>query len=479
MANILIIDDDPEIRKLLAMHLNTIDHMPMVVETLSDGLDAVRSVGFDLVFLDVNLPDGCGLDVIEDIKATPASPEIIIITGEGNEAGAEMAFSHGVWDYILKPFSSHEIKLQVERSLSFRESKKQKLMSENQIDRSGIIGSSPEIMTRLNLVARCAKTDANVLITGPTGTGKELFAKTIHINSRQQKDKFIVVDCAALPEQLVESVLFGHVKGAFTGADTSQEGLVKQADGGTLFLDEIGELPMATQTKFLRILQERKYKPVGRTKEIESKFRLVAATNRNLEQMVEENRFRSDLLFRLKTVHIELPPLAACKSDIKDMILHYIYTLCKHHGFENKGFVPEFLDTLETYDWPGNVRELINSLEMAILADPESPMLYPNYLPSGIRLKFVKQTIDEKHHGQSTKVNQQEKNENHSLLDQLLDHNLSLKQMKEKAMDTLIEMYLHRLMHSLNNDLDQVIKKSGLSKSHLYSLLKKYNISTK
>ncbi len=479
MADILIIDDDPEIRTILAKHLNDMDHMPMVVETLSDGLETVKSVSIDLVFLDVNLPDGSGLDAVETIKAAPSKPEVIIITGEGNEKGAEMAFSHGVWDYILKPFSSHEIKLQVQRSLAFRESKSHLESSEQQIDRACITGSSPELMSCLNLVAKCARTDTNVLITGPTGTGKELFAKTIHSNSRQDKDKFVVVDCAALPEKLVESVLFGHVKGAFTGADSRQEGLVKQADGGTLFLDEIGELPMAMQTRFLRVLQERKYKPVGGTREIESRFRLVAATNRDLDKMVEEDSFRSDLLFRLKTVHIELPPLKSCKSDIKDLILHYIYSLCVHHGFENKGFVPEFLKTLEAYDWPGNVRELISVLEMAILADPKAPMLYPNFLPGKIRLKYLKTAIGKAEVGTREETSDQNSSARSNWASFLADPIGPLKKVKEEAMDGFVKAYLEKMISSTKGDIDSAIKISGLSKSHIYSLLKKYNISRK
>jgi len=311
-----------------------------------------------------------------------------------------MAFESGAWDYILKPFSKYEIKLNVKRSLDFRRSKKAlKLSPENILDRSRIIGSSPMLMSRLNMVAQCAKSNANVLITGQTGTGKELFANTIHANSKQKDKPFVVVDCASLPELLVESVLFGHVKGAYTGADSNEEGLVKKADGGTLFLDEVGELSLSIQKKLLRILQERKFKPVGGTKEIESRFRLVSATNQNLEEMVAENQFRSDLLFRLRTIHINLPTLTECKEDIKDLTLHYIYSLCDQYGFENKGFVPEFLKTLESYGWPGNTRELISSLEQAILADPESPILYPNYLPNHIRIQCIQSSLDKKQGG--------------------------------------------------------------------------------
>ena len=307
-----------------------------------------------------------------------------------------MAMDSGAWDYLLKPLSRHDVVLQVKRALEYRASKKALKSSKNIFNRSKIIGSNPKLMARLNTVAQCAGTNANVLITGATGTGKELFANLIHANSRQKENPFVVVDCAALPEQLVESLLFGHVKGAFTGADANREGLVKKADGGTLFLDEVGELSLSIQKKLLRILQERKFRPVGSTQEVESNFRLISATNRDLEQMVENRRFRNDLLFRLKTIQLDLPALRDCKEDIKDLTLHYIYELCNHHGLETKGFVPEFLEYLENYHWPGNTRELISSLEKAILADPESPTLYPNYLPNPIRLQYLKNTLNEK-----------------------------------------------------------------------------------
>jgi len=480
MANILIIDDDPEIRKLLIKFFNDIDIMPMVAETLLDGIDMVSSGMFDLVFLDVNLPDGNGLEALPLIKNATSEPEVIIITGEGNTQGAKMAIDHGAWDYILKPFTHHEIKLNIERSLEFRASKMAfKSLSENVLNRSGIIGSSPRMMSSLNMVAQCVKSDANVLITGLTGTGKELFAKAIHINSRRKDNRFVVVDCASLPEQLVEAVLFGHVKGAFTGADSNQEGLVKKADGGTLFLDEIGELPLSLQKKFLRVLQERKFKPVGGTTEIESDFRLVSATNRNLEEMVKENQFRSDLLFRLRTIHIDLPPLKECKEDIKDLTLHYIYSLCSHYGFENKGFVPDFLKVLENYEWPGNTRELISSLEKARLADPQSPLLYPNYLPNQIRMQYLQAAIDmqqnESHHKNTLFKSKELKSI--ELPDDLLKPIKPLKQVKEYTAGETEKIYLKELMQSSKGDLDTASTLSCLSKSHLYSLLKKYDIT--
>ncbi|MCK5685783.1 sigma 54-interacting transcriptional regulator, partial [bacterium] len=339
--------------------------------------------------------------------------------------------------------------------------------------RSRIIGSSPKLMSRLNMVKQYAKSDTNILVTGLTGTGKELFANVIHSNSNRKENRFVVVDCASLPEQLVETVLFGHVKGAYTSADSNQEGLIKKADGGTLFLDEIGELPLSIQKKFLRVLQERKFKPVGSTKEIASDFRLISATNRNLEKMVKENHFRRDLFFRLKTINIDLPPLNECKEDIKDLTLHYIFKLCKRHGFENKGFVPEFLKTLEDYDWPGNTRELISSLERAILADPISPILYPNFLPTQIRMQTLKSFIDKRQNERRKSL----KWKSIDLPNDLFKPIKSLKHVKEFAICKTEKIYLKRLLQLTNGDLDKASTLSCLSKSRIYSLLNKYGIS--
>jgi two-component system NtrC family response regulator len=479
MISILIIDDDPAIREILIKYCEDTSNSIMVAETLTNGMDLLSFGEFDLVFLDVNLPDGNGLDAISSIKSVASEPEVIIITGEGNTNGAKMAIEYGAWDYILKPFNAHEIQLNMKRSLEFRSSKKAlQSTSQSALNRSRIIGSSPGLMSRLNMVAQCANSDTNILITGHTGTGKELFANTIHINSQRKENQFMVVDCASLPDQLVESVLFGHIKGAYTGADSNQDGLVKKADGGTLFLDEIGELPLSIQKKFLRVLQERKFKPVGGTSDVESNFRLISATNRDLDEMVKNKEFRSDLLFRLRTIHIDLPCLKDCKEDIKDLALHYIYKLCELHSFENKGFVPDFLKVLESYDWPGNTRELISSLEKAILVDPESPTLYPNYLPNQIRIKYIESSINKQTKTippQSGSLNANSE-KSVSLSHSLLSPIKSLKQVKDLAMKEIEKIYLEALMESSKGDMDAASSLSDMSKSRLYQLLKKYNI---
>jgi two-component system NtrC family response regulator len=346
------------------------------------------------------------------------------------------------------------------------------------LKRPHIIGRSAELTVRLDLVARCANSDANVLITGETGTGKELFARTIHDNGLSPDSHFVVVDCAALPEQLVESVLFGHVKGAFTGADGERDGLVKHAHGGTLFLDEVGELPLAIQKKFLRVLQERRFNPVGGTREIKSDFRLICATNQDLDAMVADGLFRNDLLFRLRTFCIDLPPLRRCQEDIRDLVLHYIDHLCRHHGLENKGFVPEFMETLSAYDWPGNVRELINTLEKAILANRDEPTLFPMHLPRAVRLSYIQSCMDEKRKdSQDGSLGGASLNgKSLSIPVSFTDPPPPLRQLRDQLTQQLESAYMKHLMSYAHNDLTKASRFSGLSKPRIYALLKKYNI---
>jgi len=263
MAHILIIDDDKAVCRTLSAFVKSMGHKATSAYRLRSGLEQVSKNAFELIFLDINLPDGDGLNAIAKIKSMPNPPEIVVITGAGNKNGAKIAIETGAWDYIQKPCGMDDIRLLVTRVLQYRKEKSynNKMLF---IKRSGIIGTSPEVTHCLDLVAKAAATEANVLITGETGTGKELFAKAIHENSSRRKKPFVVVDCAALTETLIESELFGYVKGAFTGADQARAGLVKEADGGTLFLDEVGELPISQQKAFSSCASGTLFSPGGR-----------------------------------------------------------------------------------------------------------------------------------------------------------------------------------------------------------------------
>jgi two-component system NtrC family response regulator len=266
--------------------ITRLTHECVSAQTLDSGLRMMHKKAFDVIFLDVRLPDGNGLDILPDIMALPDPPEVIILTGKGDPDGAELAIRGGVWDYLLKPSSIREISLTLGRALKYHEEKRGR-DGDRGLELNGVVGDSPVIKVSFNLLSQAARSETNVLITGETGTGKELFASTIHANSKRKSGNFVVVDCAGLTESLLESTLYGHRKGAFTGAQSDRIGLVKLADGGTLFLDEVGEMPLSMQKAFLRVLQERTFRPVGDTREQTSDFRLVAATNRDLDEMVE------------------------------------------------------------------------------------------------------------------------------------------------------------------------------------------------
>ncbi|MCP4024393.1 MAG: sigma-54-dependent Fis family transcriptional regulator, partial [Desulfobacteraceae bacterium] len=327
MAEILIIDDDEVICDILAKMMSRLGHRSRSALTGQEGLNLSRTRMFDIVFLDVNLPDANGLELIKKIKITPSSPEIIIITGESDPDGAELAINSGAWNYLEKPFLRQELSLQVSRALQFRK-EKGAVSTPGLLKRNNIVGDSEEINLCLNQVSTAAYGDSSVLISGETGTGKELFAKVIHLNSDRCENNFVVVDCGAINETIVESILLGHKKGAFAGAVNDRVGLIEQADKGTLFLDEIAELPWPVQKTLLRVLEEKSFKPVGSDEEIKSDFRIIVSTAYDLDQMSDQGQFRKDLMYRLKGINISLPTLKDIQQDIVKIAIHYIEKCC-------------------------------------------------------------------------------------------------------------------------------------------------------
>ncbi|HYA13497.1 MAG TPA: sigma-54 dependent transcriptional regulator [Syntrophales bacterium] len=463
MANVLIIDDDQMLNEALSYQLSMLGHEVAYELTMDEGFKKAFDGLFDVVFLDVRLPDGNGLDILPMIQAVRSSPEVIIMTGSGDPDGAELAIKSGAWDYIEKPSSFDVMILPLVRALQYREIKmnKKPMIA---LKREGIIGNSPQMKTCLDYVAQAASNDANVLISGETGTGKELLAWAIHHNSQRSEGSFVVVDCAALTETLVESMLFGYQKGAYTGAEKAHDGLIKQADNGTLFLDEVGELPFSIQKSFLRVLQERRFRPLGGKNEVESNFRLLAATNRNLDQMVEQGQFRSDLLFRLRSLNIEVPPLRDHKEDITELAMNHLTIFCKRYGIGTRGFSPEFLEALLLYDWPGNVRELFNTLDRALAAAGDDCTLFMRHLPTNMRVKITQAAIGKK---------------NESMEEQFdgATGNLPLFQdFRKEAVSNIERQYLKNLMLSSGHNIKNACQISGLSQSRLYELLKKYEI---
>ncbi len=467
MAKVLVIDDDQMFSDMVSELVARLGHDVSIASSLKEGLAAALSEPFDVVFLDIRLPDGNGLDILPKLKERERSPEIIIMTGFGDASGAELAIKNGAWDYIQKPSSVKQIQLAFTRAVQYREEKSAK-KSPLVLALNGLIGTSPKMKACFELVAQAAGTDANVLITGETGTGKELFALAIHNNSARAKKNFVVVDCAALPDTLVESILFGHEKGTFTGADKSRDGLIRQAHGGTLFLDEVGELPLSLQRSFLRALQEHRFRPLGSAGEVASDFRLISATNKDLPAMAEKGLFREDLLFRIRTITLDLPPLRNRQEDITELLIHYTTKICERYGLSTKGFSPDFLDALASYDWPGTVRELISALEKAIAEAPNDPILFPKHLPLEIRVSLKKAEISKNSALRSPT----------GLRNQLSTRPIpTLKRFREEAMSEIEAQYLEKLMAATGRNIKEACRISGLSRPRLYALLKKFSMT--
>jgi two-component system NtrC family response regulator len=465
MGNVLIIDDDKMFCEMLSEMVTDMGHGVKFTHSLNDGVDEALNGSYDVVFLDVRMPDGSGLRALPKIRELSEPPEVIIITGAGDPDGAELAIVNGAWDYIEKQSSIRRMTLPLVRALQYREEKKvRKPAMALKLD--GIVGDSPKMQACYDLVAHAADSDANVLIFGETGTGKELFARAIHANSPRSGQTFVVVDCAALPASLVESTLFGYEKGAFTGADKPQVGLIKQADGGTLFLDEVGELPLIMQKAFLRVLQERRFRPLGARQEVESNFRLLAATNQDLDQAVRGGTFRKDLLFRLRSLSLILPPLRDHLEDIRDLVLFHTGKLCESYGIPPKGFAPEFFECLLAFDWPGNVRELVNILDRALAEARHEPTLYPNHLPSYIRVRAVRNTVSR----ETPELSPASAASAGANLPKLRDY-------REAAVNQAEREYLKELMVLAKNDLQEACRISDLSQPRLYALLKKHRVS--
>jgi len=364
---ILIIDDESSQRQILSGYLKGKGYDVIEAESGKEGIKLAKENSVDIVLTDFKMPDVTGLDVLREIKKFNPETGVVLVTAFGTIEDAVKAMKEGAYDYLTKPIELDELDFLVKRMLERRQLiSENKLLKEQLSDKyklSGILASSKKMEEVLSVAARVAESKASVLIRGESGTGKELVAKAIHFASPRKDKPFIAVNCAALNENLLESEMFGHEKGAFTGADKQRIGRFELADGGTLFLDEVGDLPLSTQVKLLRVLQEQTFERVGSSKTISVDVRVIAATNRDLASLMKEGKFRDDLYFRLNVVTLEIPSLRERKEDIKPLVEYYI----KKFSGEGKEFSKEAYDALMKYDFPGNVRELENIIQRAVV----------------------------------------------------------------------------------------------------------------
>ncbi|GAB7078419.1 sigma-54 dependent transcriptional regulator [Megalodesulfovibrio paquesii] len=431
------------------------------------------AAAYDLVFLDVVLPDGDGLSALDSLLASPGEPHIVVVTGAGDPEDVERALSHGAWDYIPKPFSSQEVVRLSTQALTQRTKQRHLVEDGRGNGRLSIIGESPKLKICLSTLARIAPTPAACLITGETGTGKELFARALHECSSRGDRHFVVVDCTNIPESLAESVLFGHMKGAFTDARDSREGLIKQADKGTLFLDEIGDLDLSIQKSLLRVLQEKRFRPIGAKMEIHSDFRLIAATNRDLQAMVEAGEFRRDLYYRLNTAVIALPPLRERGTDVLHLARHTADKSCKELGLPAKTFSPAFEAALVAYSWPGNVRELVNAITSALTLATDESQLEVFHLPVSLRIQLKKDALH-----RTSQEGDVEVTPATPFACLLAPQTIpTFKGGRQQVVDAYEKQYFERLLQHIGADLDKACKVSGVSRARLYQLLKKHNLT--
>ena len=387
-AKILVVDDDAVARELLAEALKKEGYD---VEAFGSGEAAIargREGRVDLVLTDIRMGAVDGLTVLREFKRMSQDTAIVVLTAFGSLEGAIEAIKQGAYDYLAKPFKKEEIKLVVQRSLDhcrlLRENTKFREELKSKDEWSPLVGSSPAMLEVYKLVARVSESKSTVLLQGESGTGKELIARAIHGNSPRRDRPFVPVNCGALPDTLLESEMFGYEKGAFTGAVGTKTGLFESASGGTLFLDEVGELGQALQVKLLRVMQDHEVRRVGGTHSIKVDVRIIAATNRDLEQFVKEGKFRDDLFYRLNVVRITLPSLTERQEDIP-MLAHYFLQKCATGTTTPvRGFHPDTMELLNRYRWPGNVRELENAIERAVSLS-HGPLLTPDDLPAAIR----------------------------------------------------------------------------------------------
>ena len=386
MARILLVDDEPSILNVLSTLMKSEGHESIAVRGGEKAQEILLSEYFDLMISDIRMSPLDGMQLLKIAHRERPQMAVIMLTAYGSVETAVQAMKEGAFDYVTKPFKVDELLLTVQRALEFTRVRNENDDLRRQLDAryefENIIAESPAMRRVCEIISRVARTDATILITGESGTGKELVAQAIHAHSARRGRKFLPINCAALPEPLLESEMFGHVKGAFTGATSSKEGLFEAASGGTIFLDEIGSMPAGVQAKLLRVLQDRQVRKVGSNESTAVDVRVIAATNDKLENMIAEQRFREDLYYRLSVIPIEIAPLRDRREDILPMVRHFIRSEIRDHK-ELPGISPEAELSFERYDWPGNVRELQNAVRH-VLAFASNGMIKREDLPAKV-----------------------------------------------------------------------------------------------
>jgi len=443
MRRILVVDDDRNLLELIKIRLESAQYDVDSAMNEEDAVEKARNQVFDIAIIDLHLINKSGITLMEEIHVINPEMPVIILTAYGTIESAVESMKKGAYSYLTKPFDAHELLLQIEKALE-----KQKLSTEisrlkglltDKYDFSNIVARSEKMQRVLEQVLRIARTESTIYIYGDSGTGKELVAKAVHLISERNDKAFVDINCAAIPESLLESELFGHEKGAFTGAVRTRGGLFTQANGGTIFLDEIGDMPLSIQAKLLRVLQERRFYPVGGKEPVEVDVRLIVATNKDLEEEVKKGRFREDLFYRIHVIPIYLPPLSDRREDIPPLVDHFLRIFTTNMNKKIKGLTPQAMQILMMKDWPGNVRQLQNTIEYAVA------MAQEDYITEDL-LQHQKEISPEE-----------------------------LKPLKE-AKANFEKSYIIHLLEMTQGNVSQAAKMAGKYRADFYNLLKKYNL---
>jgi two-component system NtrC family response regulator len=452
METILIVDDEKNYLVVLEALLGPEGYETVTADNGKDALGVIRESDLDLVITDMKMPEISGMELLDEAKKIKPELPVIMMTAYGTIEMAVEAMKRNAYDYITKPFKNEELKLTIKKALeNYRLIKENRLLSEALSDRyryGNIIGKSKPMLKIYDLISKVAQSRASILITGPSGTGKELIAKAIHYNSPRKDRPFISINCGALTETLLESELFGHERGAFTGAVSMKKGRFELADGGTLFLDEIGEMPPALQVKLLRVLQEMEFERVGGTKVIKVDVRVLSASNRDIKEDVANGLFREDLYYRLNVIHIEVPPLKERTEDINLLVRFFIEQYRKDEGKNEIELSPEAWKALFNYSWPGNVRELENIIERAVVLH-SGGLIGVEDLPS--------------------EVSEEQKDLD---IDRFIPYDVPL----QKTLEEIEERLIRRALGRCNNVQSHAAEMIGITKSLMQHKMKKYNI---
>ena len=376
-SRILVVDDEPNLRELLRIMLEGEGYLVQEAASFREAASALTRESFHVAICDIFLPDGNGLDLLRTFRSTKPDTQFVVITAHSTPVHLLTALREGAVEYLSKPFDLEELKLVVAKQAARTHS------SPMETSGNRIAGRSRAMWTVLERLPQVARSDATVLLTGESGTGKELLARTIHADSPRAGGLFVPVNCGALPEGLLESELFGHVRGSFTGAVRDKRGLMQEANGGTLFLDEVGEIPPSIQVKLLRALQDKRVRSVGDNREVAVDVRVICATNQDLQQRIREGSFRDDLFYRINVIHLEIPPLRDRQEDIPELAFHFVERACQRLAVPVKELHRDVLTVLTTYSWPGNIRELENVMERAVALE-SSTLITLSSLPENL-----------------------------------------------------------------------------------------------